>query len=96
MSYSFNLRAASKAAAKAAVAEKLAEATKHQACHARDQAQAQATADAFIDLLPDSPKEIAVSMSGSLIGKWAGTDVVEITGAAVSFNAYFVDPAAAS
>lgn len=88
MSYSFSLRAGSKALAKAAVAAKLDEAISFQKCHERDRAQALATADAFIDLLPDDEsKDVAVSMSGSLMGKWDGSDVVLIESANVSFTA---------
>lgn len=62
-----------------------------QSCHQRDQAQAQAAADAFIDLLvDDDTKDVVVSMNGSLMGKWTGTDVTTIEGAAVSVSAHLV------
>lgn len=89
MSYSFNVRGANKAEAKTKVAAKLTEAAAAQSCHARDQQQAQAVADAFIDLLADDDsKDVVVSMNGSLMGKWTGTDVTIIEAAAVSVSAY--------
>lgn len=88
MSYSFGVRAASKAAAKLAVREKFDQMALQQACHERDKAQALAAADAFIDLVvEDDSKDIVVSMNGSLMGQWSGSDVVRIENAAVSVSA---------
>ena len=88
MSYSFQVRGATKAAVKLLVAAKLVEAVAAQACHERDQAQAQAAADAFIDLVvDDETKDIAVACSGSLTGQWKDTDVVRIEGASFSVHA---------
>lgn len=93
MSYSFQLRAASKAAALAAIASKMTEVTAQQVCHARDKAQAEAAAASFLGLLPEKPgKEIVVTMSGSLSGQWQGSDVVEISGANVMVSVALVDP----
>jgi hypothetical protein len=72
MSYSFNLRAATKADAKARVAAELAKVVQGQPIHEADRAQAQAAADAFIDVLPDDPsQDVSVNMSGSV--GWTGT-----------------------
>lgn len=93
MSYSFQLRAASKAAAKAAVRSQFDIIAAQQVCHQRDRAQAEATADAFVDVLADKDgKEIQINMSGSLTGQWSGSDVVDVTGANVNVSAYLVDP----
>lgn len=88
MSYSFAVRVESKAAAKDAVAKKMEEVATLQACHQRDKLQALTVAYAFIDLLPDDPtRDVQVSMSGYLTGRWEGPDVIEISGASVSVNA---------
>lgn len=90
MSYSFNVRASTKAAAKFAVREQFENVVvKNQECHKRDVEQACAAADAFIDLLddPQDRDEIAVFMSGSLMGDWQGTDVVRTYGANISVAA---------
>lgn len=72
MSYSFNVRAATKVEAKNNVATELAKVVANQPTHAHDQAQAQAAADAFIDLLPDDDaKDVSVSVNGSM--GWSGT-----------------------
>lgn len=87
MSYSFQLRAATKALAKLAVAEKLDEIAAQQKCHERDKAQAVAAAGAFIDLVDeDETREIAVNMNGSLSGTWEGSDVTAISNAAVNVS----------
>lgn len=67
MSYWFNVRAASKAAAKDAVSAKFDEVVVAQPIHVRDKAAALASAASVIDLLADNdPREISVSVSGSL------------------------------
>lgn len=79
MSYSFNVRAATKALAKLAVAAKFAEVATAQACHERDKKQALAAADAFIDLVSDDDtKDISVAMNGYLTGQWTGSDVTRM------------------
>lgn len=91
MSYSFNIRAATKAAAKALVASKLAEVVANQPSHQHDQAQANAAASAFIDCLgDDDTRDISVSVNGSV--GWSGTwgDGHAVTSAGVGVNAYFV------
>lgn len=88
MSYSFAVRCESKTSAKDAVIQKMDEVAAAQACHERDKKQALAAAFAFIDLLPDDPtRDVQVGMSGYLTGTWAGTNVVEVSGASVSVNA---------
>src|SRR3990167_10272697 len=88
MSYSFNVRAASKSLVKALVAAELEKVAVHQACHQRDNVQAQAAADAFVDVLTDDDdKDVVVNMSGYLTGQWQGSDVTRIEGASVSVSA---------
>lgn len=88
MSYSFNVRAASKALVKAAIAAELEKVAAQQACHLRDKAQAQAAADAFVDVLTDDDdKDVVVNMSGYLSGQWQGSDVTRIEGASVNVSA---------
>lgn len=88
MSYSFQIRAATKALALLAVAAKLDEVAVQQKCHERDKTQALATAEAFISLVDeDETKDVAVSMNGSLSGVWEGSDVTTITSAAVNVSA---------
>lgn len=89
MSYSFNIRAATKAAAKAMVAAELDKVVNSQAVHARDRDQAQAAADAFIDTLDeDDSKDVTVAISGYLSGQWMPDGGLQIvTGASVSVNA---------
>lgn len=92
MSYSFNVKAATKEEAKLQVAEKLAEVLKHCKEHVQDVKQAQAAADAFIDLLMDDPtKEVRVTMHGSL--SWiykegVPTEESLITGSNINVNAH--------
>jgi len=89
MSYSFQVRAATKALAKQKVADEFTKAIACQACHNRDKDQALAAANAFIDLVDDDDaKDVAVRMSGSLCGRWEGSDVVAIESANVSVTAY--------
>lgn len=88
MSYSHSIRAATKAAAKNAVAAKMAETAVAQKCHARDMVPAIAAANAFVDqLADDDSKDVVVSMSGSLMGRWDGSDVVHCESANVSVTA---------
>jgi hypothetical protein len=97
MSYSFNIRAATKTAAKAAVAIKMAEVVSNQPSHALDQAQALATANAFIDLLPDNEAmDLSVSVNGSVgwTGSYGGDHV--FTAASIGVSAYFVTKEAAA
>jgi hypothetical protein len=91
MSYSFNIRAASKAAAKAAVAAKMAEVVQNQPSHAHDQAQTLAAANAFIDLVADDDKkDLSVSVNGSV--GWSGNFGVDhvFTGVGVGVSVYYV------
>lgn len=93
MSYSFNVRAASKAAVMVLVAQQLAAVAAQQVCHATDQAQAEATARAFVDVLPDDEsKDVYVSMNGSLGGAWEGNTITKVSSASVSVTASLVDP----
>lgn len=88
MSYSFQIRAATKAAAKLAVAAKFEEVATQQKCHERDKAQALAAADAFVDLVSDDEtKDVVVTMNGYLSGRWEGSDVVFIGDANVNVTA---------
>jgi hypothetical protein len=69
MSYSFDVKAASKAEALELVTQKLAEVAASQRVHAADVHQATAAARAFVDLLAEPPAgmtDICVRVSGSL------------------------------
>ena len=67
MSYSFNVRAATKAAAIAMVAEKMAEVVASQPIHEADQAPVQAVAETFILLVrDDETQDISVSVNGTV------------------------------
>jgi hypothetical protein len=89
MSYSFQIRAATKAEAKAKVAAELDKVAAAQVCHERDKAQA--TFRAFIDLVADDDsQDLAVTCSGSLSGTWQGSDVVRISGANIMTSAGLV------
>ena len=88
MSYSFNIRAATKAQALTDVALKFDEVVAMQACHARDKGAALAAASAMVGLLDDDEsRDVVVGMSGYLSGQWVGHDVASISCAAVSVNA---------
>lgn len=88
MSYSFNIRAATKAQALTDVALKFDEIVAMQACHARDKGAALAAASAMVGLLDDDEsRDVVVGMSGYLSGQWVGHDVASISCAAVSVNA---------
>lgn len=71
MSYSFQVKAATKAEAKAAVEAKFDEIISQQPIHARDRAAVLANANAVIDLLADDDtKDVSVSCNGYL--SWSG------------------------
>lgn len=92
MSYSFNLRAATKAALVAAVAAQLDAVVAGQPCHAADRAQAQAAAESFINVIPDDDtRDASLSMSGSLSGVWTGNGLEVIRGVQLSVSAGLVD-----
>jgi hypothetical protein len=72
MSYSFNIKAATKEAAKLAVLDKFEEITAQQPMHARDRRAVLVNAGAVIDLLADDDtKDISVSCNGYL--SWNGS-----------------------
>ena len=66
MSYSFNVKGATKAVALAAVIAELDKVVANQPIHAADRAQAQAAAEAFVGILPDADEsqEFHVSAAG--------------------------------
>ena len=68
MSYSFNVRAATKALALSAVIAKIDEVVVQQPIHAHDQEAAKAAAETFIGLVrdPGEGEEISVSVNGSV------------------------------
>jgi hypothetical protein len=73
MSYSFNVKAATKAEAKAAVAAKFDEVVALQPVHAKDRDAALANAGALIDLLADDEnRDVSVGCSGYVA--WSGAD----------------------
>lgn len=85
MSYSFQIRAATKAEAKEKVAIQMATIVQQQAVHAVDVEQARAAANAFIDVIDgDENRDVVVSMNGSV--SLSGDPL--ITSAAVSVTAY--------
>lgn len=87
MSYSFRIVAANKAEAKAAVRAEFIKVATAQACHERDRRQAVSAAEAFIDLVDEEPgKDMVVAMSGHLSGRWSGSDVTSISGAAMQVS----------
>jgi len=78
MSYSFNVRGATKAEAMEKVVAELDKVVAAQPVHSADRAQAQAAAEAFIGLIPDSNEnqEVAVTASGWVSWDLAGSDTV--------------------
>jgi hypothetical protein len=89
MSYSFNVRAATKDEAKDKAAAEFDKVVASQAIHARDREQALAAAGAFIDMVADdAERDLSVSVSGSL--GWQGVTDQVITSAAVSVSVYYV------
>lgn len=92
MSYSFNVRAASKALAKEAVAVELEKVVANQPSHRVDHVQALAAASAFIDVLAnDDARDVSVSVNGSV--GWSGQLSDEdptFSSASVSVSAYLV------
>lgn len=89
MSFSFTVRAETKAAAKAKVAQEMEKAAAAQSCHQRDKYAAVAAANAFVDQLSDdATKDVAVSVSGSLTGRWEGSDVTHCESANLSVSAH--------
>src|ERR1700740_869228 len=94
MSYSFNVKCASKAEAKAEVAAKMEEVAQSQKVHVQDLAAVVANANAAIDLLDiDETKDVVVSCNGS-VGYIDLPDVylttAPLTQVAISCNAYLV------
>lgn len=87
MSYSFQLRAATKTALIDAVAAKMDEIVGQQACHTIDRAQAIAAATSFVQLLPDdASQDVSITMSGYVAGEWAQNELSRLTGASVNVN----------
>jgi hypothetical protein len=68
MSYSFNVRAASKDEAKSAIAAELDKVVAQQQVHTKDRDAAVAAASAFVDMLGDlaESQQYSVSVNGSL------------------------------
>lgn len=81
MSYSFNVRAASKAEALAKVTEKLDEVVKQQSCHTVDRDQALAAFNLFLALSPEPAEghDLAVNMNGYVGGAWEGSELKSLT-----------------
>jgi hypothetical protein len=89
MSYSFNIKAATKPKAKAAVAAKFDEIVAQQPVHSRDRDAVLANADLVIDLLADDEtKDISVSCSGYVSwGNGATPDAAQFNTASIGCNA---------
>lgn len=95
MSYSFQVRAATKALALAAVAAQLDAVVNGQSVHAKDRAQAMAAAEAFVGVLEDNPdKDVDVSMHGSVSWSYVDGDENRICSVNCSVTASNVDRAA--
>lgn len=91
MSYSFSVRAATKALALAAIALKLDEVVAQQPVHAADRQQAQDAANLFVGVLPeDESRDVAVSVSGWVSGRWQGSELLTLEGASVTISANLV------
>lgn len=96
MSYSFNVRAASKAAVLGLVATKLDEVVQQQGVHAVDRDQAAAAAAAFVGLLPDDDaQDVQVGLAGYVSGQWQGQDLLRLSAANVSVTVALVPREAA-
>lgn len=95
MSYSFNIRAASKAAALLAIAAKLDDVVAQQACHQVDRAQVQQVVDVFVGMLPDDDsRDVNVSVAGYVSGSWNGAELVALGSVSVSVAAALIARAA--
>lgn len=92
MSYSFQVKAATKAEAKAAVAAEFDKVVEQQPTHAQDKAAVIANANAVIDLLvEDDAQDVGVSCNGYV--SWVGVcgadpEPLPLVGASISANAY--------
>lgn len=80
MSYSFNVRAATKEAALQKVGEELDKIIVGQPMHSNDRDAAVATAKAFLAILPDDPegREFSVSVNGSIGWSQGGPHVASV------------------
>ena len=83
MSYSFNVRAATKQEVLEKVVESLEKIVSQQPIHTKDREQAQKVAEAFVAILPDDDtKDVYVALSGSLSWNGTGTPGDEIISSA--------------
>lgn len=90
MSYSFQVKGATKALALAAAALAMADVVKCQPIHASDERPALAAAETFVNILPDDEsKDVAISMNGYLSWQGEHTDP-QFVGAAVTVNASLI------
>lgn len=89
MSYSFNVKAATKAEAKAAVEAEFDKVLDNQPEHARDKAAALANANAVIDLLADDEtRDVGVSCNGYISWRVEDNAPGPLTGVSVAAQAY--------
>lgn len=89
VSYSFTITAPDKELASRAVLQEWDKVEANQSCHARDRAAVLAAAKGMLGVLvDDGTQDVVVAMSGSLTGRWTGTDVTTVTGAGMSINVY--------
>jgi hypothetical protein len=99
MSYSFNIRAASKANARERAAQEFDSVVASQPVHAQDRTAALAALDAYLDLLvDDATRDIIVSVNGSVSYDWAPdveATAVPLTNASVGVGAYLAPREAA-
>lgn len=89
MSYSFTITAPNKDLALRAVLKEWDKVESAQSCHQRDRTAVLGAAEGMLNVLvADETQDVVVAMSGSLTGKWSGTDVTTVTGAGLSVNVY--------
>lgn len=88
MSYSFQVKAATKGDAKSAVLAKFDEIVEQQPVHARDRAAVLANAGLVIDLLADDDtKDVSVSCNGYVSWSTGGVDDAQFNTVSVACNA---------
>ena len=87
MSYSFNVRGATKSEALGKVEAEMAKVVQSQPVHQKDEGQARAAAAAFVGMLrDDETRDVTVSVSG-----WLSWSESGIQGASVNVSASIVD-----
>lgn len=96
MSYSFQVKAATKKEAKAAVVAKFDEIISQQPIHERDRESVIYNANRAVDILSDNPnKDVQVSCHGYLtwsgVGSFEPQSEAEVSGCSIAASAAFVN-----